>query len=121
MSISYQDVDLSWRSYRAASEAFEYGHLAKASRILRQALIDSQQTQGRVDPLLLHSANNLAERCFSNCDFSGAAALWRVVYEMRSKSLGEDHVDTLATKSRLALALWQTGGMTPKQLSANQT
>lgn len=117
--MNYSEFDSGWIDYRAASEAFEQGHYTKASRILHKAMAESQIT-GVIDPLLLSSASQLAERYFDDGNYARAASLYRAVLDVRMKLLGADHPDVRETRRRLASALWQTGGLTPKLLAANQ-
>lgn len=118
MSI-YHDVEVSWLSYRAASEAFENGHLTKAGRLLREALEESKE-QGLLDPLLLHTATNLAERHLREGEYSNAASMFRVIFELRQRVQGDEHPEVVSSRKKLANALWQTGGLTPKVWLANQ-
>lgn len=118
--MNYPDFDANnWIDYRAASEAFEQGHYTKASRILQKAMAESHIT-GTIDPLLLSSASQLAERYFDDGEYSRAASLYRAVLDVRMKLLGPDHADCRETRRRLAMALWQTGGLTPKMLAVHQ-
>lgn len=116
METDYSKQDHAWHNYRAASEAFEQGHYSKASKILRQALSEADS----IDPLLVNSANTLAERYFTDGNYANAAPLYRIVLEVRTKELGCDHPEVQESRRKLAMALWQSGGLSPKLLAANQ-
>lgn len=116
MEIDFSKQDHAWHNYRAASEAFDQGHFKKASKILRQALSETDA----IDPLLLNSANSLAERYCLDGNYANAAPLFRIVLEVRTKQLGCDHPDVQETRRKLAMALWQSGGLSPTLLAANQ-
>ena len=116
MEVDYSKQDNACHNYRAASEAFEHGHFSKASKILRQALSEAET----IDPLLVNSANTLAERYVEDGNYASAAPLYRILLEVRTKQLGCDHPDVQESLSRLAMALWQSGGLSPKLLAANQ-
>lgn len=111
------DLEAGWFDYRAANEALEHGHFSKASKILRRAIAESKDSAD-VAPLLVRSANTLAELYFAEGQFVNAASLYRVVLDVRIKQLGADHPDVQETRRKLALALWQTGGLSPKLLAA---
>jgi hypothetical protein len=117
--MNYPEFDASWFDYRAANEALLHGHYNKASKILRNAFADSQAA-GTIDPQLLDSADTLAERYIEEGNYVHAASLYRMILDVRTKVHGDDHPDVRETRRRLALALWQTGGLSPKLLAANQ-
>jgi tetratricopeptide (TPR) repeat protein len=117
--MNYPEFDASWLDYHAASEAVQQGHYGKASKILRQAILDSQIT-GVIDPKLVLTANTLAERYFEEGHYAAAAALYRSVLDVRTKILGDAHPDVRETRRQLAAALWNAGGMTPKLVAAQQ-
>lgn len=100
----------SWQNHKAVTEAFEQGHLLKASRLLRQALVESSLSD-TVDPLMVKSANQLAERYAEAGDYAGAASMYRDMLEVRSRLLGMDHPDVRDCRRMLAEALWQSGGL----------
>lgn len=117
--MNYPEFNASWLDYRAASEALQQGHYSKASKILRHAIEESEET-GVIDPLLLTSANILAERYLEEGSYARAASMYRVVLDVRIKLLGADHPDVKETQRQLAQALWETGGLSPKLLAAHQ-
>lgn len=112
-----QMPELAWQTYRAATEAVRSGHLSKASKILRQA-IQEADANGKVDPLLISSADSLAEKYYGEGDYLGAAALFRTILESRRRTLGEEHPEVSDSRKRLEMALWQNGGITPRLLNA---
>lgn len=115
--MNYPEFDNVRLDYRAANEALQHGHYAKASRILRQALTESAET-GEVNPMLLNSADMLAERYFVEGNYLNAASLYRTIIEARAKVLGIDHPDVKNARRKLAMAIWQTGGISPRLLEA---
>lgn len=117
--MNYPEFDASWFDYRAASEAFQHGHYGKATKILRQAFADSRIT-GVVDPKLVLTANRLAERYFEVGNYAAAASLYRSVLDIRSRAMGAESVDVQETKRKLAAALWNAGGISPKMLAQQQ-
>lgn len=117
--MNYPQFDKSSLDNRAASEAFKQGHYAKASKILREAIAESHLT-GIIDPVLLSSASGLAERYFEEGNFVRAASLYRSVIQVRTQLLGADHPDVQQMRRKLALALWETGGLSPKLLATQQ-
>jgi hypothetical protein len=117
--MNYPEFDASWFDYRAASEAFQNGHYGKATKILRQAFADSQIT-GVIDPKLVVTASTLAERYFEDGNYAAAASLYRTVLDIRTKCLGAEHVDVQETRRKLAMALWNSGGLSPKLMAAQQ-
>lgn len=115
--MNYPEFDAGWVDYQAASEALQKGHYTKASKLLRKAIAESQ-ISGVIDPMMVNSANILAERYFEEGNYVSAASLYRTVLDVRTRVLGLDHPDVSETKRKLAMALWQTGGLTPKLLAS---
>lgn len=110
----------SGHQYYAVTEALQQGHLDKASRILRQAIVEIQQGDD-FHPLLLSSAKNLGEQYYLEGNYHGAAALFRTVLEVRTKILGVDHPDVQECRRQLARALFHLGGLSPKLFVANES
>jgi hypothetical protein len=103
-------------NYLEASEAVAHGWFDKASRILRRA-IDESQLAGILDPALLETASDLAERYFNSGNYVASASLYRVVLSARMRVLGPNHEEVRHLRRMLAQALWQTGGLSPEVLA----
>jgi hypothetical protein len=118
MSTNFQDVDPTGKRYREVNQLFEAGHLHKASRVIRDAMDDSLKA-GIVDPFLIRSADALAERYVREGEYSAAASMYRAVHEVQLNVLGKDHPAVREVRRKLAQAIWQTGGITPKLLDSD--
>ncbi|HEY9789778.1 MAG TPA: hypothetical protein V6D22_05230 [Candidatus Obscuribacterales bacterium] len=115
MSIDYQNLEAAPVDHAAAHEALENGHYLKAARIIRQALAESSA----LDLFLLSSAEKLAVYYLNDGEFVAAACLYRSIVEAKTKVLGEQHPDVRLARHKLELALWHTGGITPRLLSSD--
>jgi hypothetical protein len=121
MTINQHDLEAQTAKFNfgPANEAVANGHYDKASRILRQAVAESE-IDGTLDPVLLPSIDVLAEKYFHSGQYASAASLYRMVLEVRTKLLGIDHPEVREARRKLAQSLWQTGGLSPELLAENQ-
>jgi hypothetical protein len=116
MSSEYQTLGHMRERFLEASEALEIGHFHKAARIIREALSSSDG----MDQLLVTSATTLADRYVSDGDFSNAASMYRAAIHAQTKLLGSEHAEVCALRKKLAVALWETGGLTPVLLPVDR-
>jgi hypothetical protein len=116
MSADFDTLRFSHDLYAQANEAVEHGHLGKASKIIREALSESQA----LDQLLVVSATALAERYLSAGDHAAAASIYRAILSAKSKQLGNSHPEVVELNRKLASALWHIGGLTPTSLATDQ-
>jgi hypothetical protein len=115
MSIDYQNLDAARLSHAAAYEALENGHYGKAARLIRQALAESSV----LDLSLVSGAEKLAVQYLNDGEFVAAAAMYRSIIDAKTRCLGAQHEEVRQARHKLELALWQTGGITPRLLSAD--
>lgn len=85
-----------------AAEAFKRGQLAKASKVLREALREAEEV-GQLHDGLVTSATEVAEILQSQQKFSEAETLYRAVLELREKMLGSNHPAVIESLQRLAM------------------
>jgi len=101
------------------TEAIENGQYNKASRLVKQALAEADSPK-QIDPIIISSARTLAEKCSTQGDYMGAAALLRTLVEAQKQSMGADHPEVQETTRQLVCALMQTGGVSPKLLTLTE-
>jgi hypothetical protein len=92
-----------WQQYeRAALFARKQGNLGKATRILREALRESEE-YGELHVGLIEQSHALAYVYLNQYRFGDAESLFRMVLEVREKLYGQTHEDVVDSLKKVAI------------------
>ncbi|HEY9791696.1 MAG TPA: tetratricopeptide repeat protein [Candidatus Obscuribacterales bacterium] len=92
-----------WQQYEhAALFARKQGNLGKATRILREALRESED-YGELSCGLIEQAHALAYVYLNQYRFADAESLFRLVLEVREKLYGQTHDDVVDSLKKVAI------------------